>query len=80
MFHRLNEGFAALYERLVTGLVYPEHRLMDLFVIYTVQGVLETDASISIRPMTHYIDSPDEIYGIFDSIGYAKGTCPGYYL
>ncbi|CRL06584.1 CLUMA_CG019460, isoform A [Clunio marinus] len=68
----LNEGFAALYERLLTSAVYPEHRFMDLFVIYAIQGMLETDADPNIRPMTFYIERPEEILQIFDNVAYAK--------
>lgn len=55
------------------NLIYTEDRLMDTFLIDTVQNVLEIDANPSIRPLTHYIESPDDIRAIFDRISYDKG-------
>lgn len=71
-FQRLNEGFATLYENYLADLVYPEDRLMDTFVVDTVQTVLDTDASSSIRPMTYYVESPERITGLFDRVAYDK--------
>jgi aminopeptidase N len=68
----LNEGFATLYENYAASLVYPEERLMDTFVIDTVQTVLDTDANPSIRPMTYYVESPERIAGLFDRVAYDK--------
>lgn len=69
---RLNEGFATLYENYLASLVYPEDRLMDTFVIDTVQTVLDVDASSSIRPMTYYVEDPESITGLFDRVAYDK--------
>lgn len=69
---RLNEGFAALYERLLHHMAYPEDRAMDLFIVETVHGILDTDANPNIRAMTHYVDLPSQIMGLFDGIAYAK--------
>jgi len=68
----LNEGFATLYADYLTSLVYPEDRLMDLFVVDTVQPVLETDANPAIRAMTQYVESPERISSLFDRIAYSK--------
>lgn len=72
LYKRLNEGFATLYENYLASLVYPEDRLMDTFVIDTVQTVLDTDANPSIRPMTYYVESPERITGLFDRVAYDK--------
>lgn len=72
---RLNEGFATLYENYLTSLVYPEDRLMDTFVVDSVQTVLEVDASADIRPMTYYVENPDRISGLFDRVAYDKCKC-----
>lgn len=69
---RLNEGFATLYENYLASLVYTEDRLMDTFVVDTVQSVLDVDASPSIRPMTYYTESPESLSGLFDRVAYDK--------
>lgn len=71
--NRLNEGFATLYENYLASLVYPDDRLMDLFVVNTMQTVLDVDASATIRPMTHYVESPERISELFDRVAYDKG-------
>lgn len=76
----MNEGFAALFERYVPGLVYPEERHMDLFVIYALQGVFELDSNPNVRAMTHAVETPAEILGIFDGIGYSKCNDNSKYL
>lgn len=68
----MNEGFATLYENYLASLVYPEDRLMDTFVIDTVQSVLDTDANSAIRPMTYYVENPERISGLFDRVAYDK--------
>lgn len=45
---------------------------MDLFVVETVQSVLDTDANPAIRPMTYYVESPERITDLFDRIAYDK--------
>lgn len=52
--------------------MYPDDRFMDTFVIDTVQTVLDVDASPSIRPMTHYVEDPESITGLFDRVAYDK--------
>lgn len=68
----LNEGFATVYEYFMTSLVFPRDRLMDEFVTSVVQNALEVDADPKIRPMTHYVESPEKISALFDSIAYDK--------
>jgi aminopeptidase N len=68
----LNEGFATFYEYFMASLVYPDIRLMDEFVIDVVQNALEVDANQYIRPMTFYVEKPNEIDDLFDRIAYDK--------
>ncbi|XP_037044998.1 aminopeptidase N-like [Bradysia coprophila] len=68
----LNEGFATLMEHIGTDLAYPDFQIMDYFVIRTLQSVLQSDASPTIRPMTYYVESPQAISGLFSNIAYAK--------
>lgn len=69
---RLNEGFATLYENYMASLAFPEDRLMDTFVVDSVQTVLEVDASPNIRPMTYYVENPERISRLFDRVAYDK--------
>lgn len=69
---RLNEAFAALYERYFPDLLFPEERHMDLFVLYTLQGVFEVDSNPNARSVTHAVATPAQILGLFDAIGYSK--------
>lgn len=68
----LNEGFATLYEYFMASLVYPESELMDDFVVDIVHNALEYDSYPYTRPMTYYVESPDEIADLFDNIAYDK--------
>ena len=68
----LNEGFATLYANYIADLVYPEERFMDTFVIDTMQKVLREDIGLTVRPMTHYVESPVKINKLFDFIAYPK--------
>lgn len=38
-----------------------------------VQQALHIDAQSDSRPMTHYVESPEDIESIFDDITYSKG-------
>jgi aminopeptidase N len=68
----LNEGFATLYENHIPSLVFPGERWIDTFLVDTVQPAMETDANPNIRAMTSYVESPERISGLFDSVAYSK--------
>lgn len=70
--NRLSEGFATLYEYYLASLVYPDDRLMELFVTDVVQSVLDSDANPNIRAMTTYVESPERIADLFDRVAYDK--------
>ncbi|XP_059049749.1 aminopeptidase N-like [Achroia grisella] len=67
----LNEGFANLFESLGTDWVLPEWRMMDQFVI-AMQNVFQSDAVLTVNPMTHVVRSPSEILGTFNAVAYQK--------
>lgn len=52
--------------------MYPEWRIMDFYVVDTLQNVFLSDALEQTRPMTNYIESPAAVSGAFDNIAYAK--------
>lgn len=68
----MNEGFATLYENHLTDFVFPGERWLDTFLIRTVHPVLEIDADPNIRPMTFYVENPEEIEYLFDNVAYLK--------
>lgn len=68
----LNEGFAALYENYILDFVFKGERWVDTFITDTVQPVMITDANPNIRPMTYYVESPERVSSLFDSIAYSK--------
>lgn len=70
-YHRLNEGFATLYEWYLVSLIYKEDRLMDSFILNVVQLALAYDGN-DVRAMTTYVETPDEIDDLFDDIAYEK--------
>lgn len=45
---------------------------MDYFVVNTLHSVFASDALETTRPMTHYVESPGAISGLFDNIAYEK--------
>lgn len=47
-------------------------RNMDYYVVNTLQNVFQSDALDTTRPMTHYVESPQAVSGLFDNIAYAK--------
>lgn len=61
-----------MYEFYLVSLVYESDRLMDSFLLNVVHPVLEVDGK-SQRPMTYYVEEPDEIDDLFDWIAYEKG-------
>ncbi|KAG5683236.1 hypothetical protein PVAND_012529 [Polypedilum vanderplanki] len=67
----LNEGFATLYEFQLVSLIYETDRLMDSFILNAVHPALEYDGN-DVRPMSHYVESPDDIDDLFDYIAYEK--------
>lgn len=44
------------------------------FVVEQLQVVLGADSLESTRPMSHPVNTPDEISSVFDSISYNKGA------
>lgn len=52
--------------------MYPEWRIMDYYVVNTLQDVFQSDALQQTHPMTNYIESPAAISAAFDNIAYAK--------
>lgn len=70
----LNEGFARYWQYFGTALVETTWDLPEQFVVEQLQAVFYADSLDSTRPMTHSVNTPDEISSVFDSISYNKGA------
>ncbi|XP_051862814.1 aminopeptidase N-like [Drosophila albomicans] len=72
----LNEGFARLYEILVTHQLYPEYHLDQQFVIH-LQTIFDEDAMNSSHPLSSSessIQTESEFEELFGSFSYEKGA------
>ncbi|XP_045494019.1 aminopeptidase N-like [Colias croceus] len=67
----LNEGFANFFENFGTDMVLPGWRMMDQYILL-VQNVFQSDAVLSVNPMTHPVYTPSQIIGTFNSVAYQK--------
>lgn len=70
----LNEGFARFVEHIGVNLVYPDWQMIDYFLVRTLQNVFQSDASAGTRPMSLYVEHPNDIDRQFSNIAYDKGT------
>ncbi|XP_052897657.1 glutamyl aminopeptidase-like [Anopheles moucheti] len=70
----LNEGFARLYQYYVGDISHPELNLRQRFITGPLQAALRADDSLTVRPMTYYIDTRQGISRLFDSIAYEKSA------
>uniref|UniRef100_A0A1I8P0A9 Aminopeptidase n=1 Tax=Stomoxys calcitrans TaxID=35570 RepID=A0A1I8P0A9_STOCA len=68
----LKEGFATLFSYKATDAAYPEWGIWQQFHTDDYQGALNNDAGVSPRPMTHYVQKPQEISRLYDTVSYAK--------
>ncbi|CAG2055212.1 unnamed protein product, partial [Timema podura] len=68
----LNEGFATYFETFATALVEPDWRLEEQFVLMDHQSAFSSDALETSRPMMYDVDTPSEIWSVFDFVNYAK--------
>uniref|UniRef100_A0A182M8L0 Aminopeptidase n=1 Tax=Anopheles culicifacies TaxID=139723 RepID=A0A182M8L0_9DIPT len=71
----LNEGFARLYQYYVGDISHPELNLRQRFITGPLQTALRADDSLTVRPMTYYIDTRQGISRLFDNIAYDKAAC-----
>ncbi|XP_064114526.1 aminopeptidase N-like isoform X2 [Macrobrachium nipponense] len=70
----LNEGFASFVQYIGMDHVQPSWKVMEQFVIDTLQSVFALDCLESSHPISLKVGDPDEISQIFDGISYNKGS------
>lgn len=68
----LNEGFATFYEYYLSDRTHPELLIKQRFSSGALQSALQVDGSATIRSMTHYVETVQEIDRLFDRIAYEK--------
>lgn len=51
---------------------HPEFMDQEIFQLTQLQDVMITDGYGVTRPMTYYVEAPDKVLGLFDSIAYPK--------
>ncbi|XP_053674430.1 aminopeptidase N-like [Anopheles nili] len=69
----MKEGFARFFEYTAAQMVFPELSIGNLYSVDKTHNVFEIDSLVSARPMTHYVNTQDEIRSVFDDIAYDKG-------
>lgn len=74
----LNEGFARFVEHIGVNLVYPDWQMIDYFVVRTMQNVFQSDALVTSRPMSLYVEHPNDIERQFSNIAYDKGKSENF--
>ena len=52
--------------------MFPEWDILNEFVLNHLQTVFQYDSTNRTRPMTHYVESPQEVARLFDNIAYSK--------
>jgi aminopeptidase N len=67
----LNEGFATLFEYHLMGMTHSDWKVQHFFNVRTLHPTFRYDSE-SRRPMTHPVETLQEISDIFDSIAYGK--------
>lgn len=50
----------------------PNMGMMDIYVVENIQNVLNFDGNNNVRPMSQYVEDPQSVSGLFDSIAYEK--------
>ncbi|XP_068228789.1 LOW QUALITY PROTEIN: aminopeptidase N-like [Palaemon carinicauda] len=70
----LNEGFASYVQYIGMDHVKPTWRVMEQFIVDTLQSVFALDCLESSHPISIKVGHPDEISQIFDGISYNKGS------
>ncbi|KAH8298704.1 hypothetical protein KR018_005327 [Drosophila ironensis] len=71
----MNEGFATYFAYVITDLLYPEDKVMDMFVKDEADRAYSYNSFFDVRPMTSYVEKESEIMGAFDIITYKRAAC-----
>ncbi|XP_052835062.1 aminopeptidase N [Drosophila gunungcola] len=68
----LKEGFATLFSYESNDIAFPEWDTYQIFHVNDYNSALLNDAATYAVPMTHYVQTPNEILGRYNAFSYAK--------
>ncbi|XP_030370839.1 aminopeptidase N [Scaptodrosophila lebanonensis] len=68
----LKEGFATIFSYESDDIAYPEWNIYQIFHVSDYNSALINDAAETATPMTHYVQTPSEISGRYNTFSYAK--------
>ncbi|XP_034486438.1 aminopeptidase N [Drosophila innubila] len=74
----LKEGFATLFSYESNDIAFPEWNTYQIFQVNDYNSALINDAAPTAVPMTHYVQTPNEISGRYNTFSYAKPACVLY--
>ncbi|KAH8293676.1 hypothetical protein KR054_002727 [Drosophila jambulina] len=71
----MNEGFATYFSYVITDLLYPEDKVMDMFVADEADRAYSYNSFFDVRPMSSYVEKEKDIMAAFDIITYKRAAC-----
>ncbi|KAH8342030.1 hypothetical protein KR059_009357 [Drosophila kikkawai] len=71
----MNEGFATYFSYVITDLLYPEDKVMDIFVADEADRAYSYNSFFDVRPMSSYVEKEKDIMAAFDIITYKRAAC-----
>ncbi|KAH8335665.1 hypothetical protein KR074_008769, partial [Drosophila pseudoananassae] len=74
----LKEGFATLFSYESNDIAFPEWDTYQIYHVSDYNSALINDALTSAVPMTHYVQTPAEISGRYNTFSYAKPSAVLY--
>ncbi|XP_043653069.1 endoplasmic reticulum aminopeptidase 1 [Drosophila teissieri] len=71
----MNEGFATYFSYVITDLINPDDKMMDMFINHEAESAYSYNSFFDVRPLTYYVEGEQDIMGVFDIISYKRGAC-----
>ncbi|KAH8335671.1 hypothetical protein KR074_008771 [Drosophila pseudoananassae] len=71
----MNEGFATYFGYVITDVLYPEDKVMDMFVADEADRAYSYNSFFDVRPMTSYVEKEKDVMATFDIITYKRAAC-----
>ncbi|ALC45618.1 CG5849, partial [Drosophila busckii] len=71
----MNEGFATYFGYIITDLLYPKDKVMDMFIHDEADHAFSYSSFFDVRPMTSYVETEEDILNVFDIISYKRSAC-----
>lgn len=59
--------------------IYPEWNVFDVFVTTDMHRVMKFDSKADTHAMSRYVDRPEMVAAVYDTIVYEKGTNSLYF-